>query len=224
MESYQPKVESAKLKVEKLEAKIQRLQSKIKSNTVDHYDREVAKDDLERALWQHEEAVASYTKWVKKEEQRVAKEMSRPYVKAIEQFLLAWQIEAINYYAIEAKKYRERSMELDSLKWSQRRRQLAEEFTNMVIKYGEIYNETDRFATIEKDMAREVELRRDDLYTRCEKVVGKITEASSLYIGNNGSINGYVFGENGKAEVETIYAGGYNIQCLHYRVLVKKVG
>lgn len=67
----------------------------------------------------------------------------------------------------------------------------------------------------------EVASKRVDLYHRCSAVVGIITDATGLESGKNGSINGVVVGEDGKAEVETILAGGYNIQCLHYRVLVK---
>lgn len=67
----------------------------------------------------------------------------------------------------------------------------------------------------------EVDSKRVDLYHRCSAVVGVITDATGLKSGKNGSINGIVIGEDGKAEVETILAGGYNIQCLHYRVLVK---
>lgn len=72
-------------------------------------------------------------------------------------------------------------------------------------------------------MANEVISKRIDLYKRCSEIVGIITDASGLRTGNNGSINGFVLGEKGKAYVETIYAGGYNIQVLHYRVLVKAV-
>ena len=39
----------------------------------------------------------------------------------------------------------------------------------------------------------------------------------------NGEINGIAEGEKGRAKVETIGAGGYNIQCYHFRVLVNKI-
>lgn len=51
-------------------------------------------------------------------------------------------------------------------------------------------------------------------------MVGKITDAKGLTIGMNGELNGLVIGDKDSATVTTILAGGYNIQCLHYRVLV----
>lgn len=63
-----------------------------------------------------------------------------------------------------------------------------------------------------------------DLIRRVTKVTGTIIDASALRIGEqNGELNGLVIGQEGKAFVETIGAGGYNIQRFHYRVLVKKV-
>ena len=63
-----------------------------------------------------------------------------------------------------------------------------------------------------------------DLIKRVTKVTGTITDASNLRIGEqNGELNGLVVGQEGKAFVETIGAGGYNIQRFHYRVLVKKI-
>ncbi len=50
--------------------------------------------------------------------------------------------------------------------------------------------------------------------------VGDIKKAN-LKIGVDGNLNGLVVGTAHSAEIRTIYAGGYNIQCLHYRVLVK---
>lgn len=76
---------------------------------------------------------------------------------------------------------------------------------------------------IEKALDREVEAKRKNLIARVEDKVGEIKDAGGLYIGVNGELNGVVIGEKGKARVETIYAGGYNVQVLHYRVLVKVI-
>ena len=58
------------------------------------------------------------------------------------------------------------------------------------------------------------------IVTRTFKKVGKIVDISFATTGNDGSFNGIVIGENGSANIQTILAGGYNIQRLHYRVLV----
>lgn len=63
-----------------------------------------------------------------------------------------------------------------------------------------------------------------NLYYRVKDITGEITSWSNLYVtsGNAGAvINGFVEGKEGRAEVESIIAGGYNIQRLHIRVLVK---
>lgn len=60
-----------------------------------------------------------------------------------------------------------------------------------------------------------------DIARRVQKRCGNITDASNLTIGDNGTINGKIIGAKGSANVETIRAGGYNIQCLHFRVLIK---
>ena len=58
-----------------------------------------------------------------------------------------------------------------------------------------------------------------NLIYRTEKKVGQITNWH-LYFATD-SLNGWVEGTKGNANIETITAGGWNIQCLHTRVLVK---
>lgn len=69
------------------------------------------------------------------------------------------------------------------------------------------------------------EKRKSDLLEtlvyRVKEKTGEITDAGGLQLGMNGEINGTVVGEQGRATVTTIGAGGYNIQCFHFRVLVK---
>lgn len=62
-----------------------------------------------------------------------------------------------------------------------------------------------------------------DLFNRIKKITGeKIYSWTELHY-DNGALNGIVEGENGKAKVESIFAGGYNIQRLHVRVLVHEI-
>lgn len=59
------------------------------------------------------------------------------------------------------------------------------------------------------------------LVERVENRVGKVTDWSDIHFGMNGMLNGRVTGNLGSVYVETIGAGGYNIQRFHYRVLLK---
>jgi hypothetical protein len=62
-----------------------------------------------------------------------------------------------------------------------------------------------------------------DLYNRINAITGDVKEWSGIH--NAGaSLNGIVKGKLGTARVETILAGGWNIQRLHCRTLVHKVG
>ena len=61
-----------------------------------------------------------------------------------------------------------------------------------------------------------------NLVSRVEDKVGKITDWSGIHFGSNGMLNGRVTGTCGSTYVETIGAGGYNIQKFHYRVILKK--
>ena len=66
-----------------------------------------------------------------------------------------------------------------------------------------------------------------DLYNRVKNITGEVTDWSNIYAtsGTQGIsvLNGFVKGEEGTAKVESILAGGYNIQKLHIRVLVKSL-
>jgi len=65
-----------------------------------------------------------------------------------------------------------------------------------------------------------------DLYYRVRKFTGEIIDWSGIRATSGACgmtvLNGYVIGKEGRAEIESILAGGYNIQRLHIRVLVKE--
>lgn len=76
---------------------------------------------------------------------------------------------------------------------------------------------------VERELINERKYKRDMFYARVMNLAGNIIDASDLRIGKNGEINGIVVGDKNKVKVETISAGGYNIQCYHFRVLVKLI-
>ena len=78
-------------------------------------------------------------------------------------------------------------------------------------------------AKMTKDLTDDANAKYDDIIERTNKIVGKITDASHLSVGEKGELNGIIYGTRGKARVETIGAGGYNIQCFHFRTLIHEV-
>ena len=83
----------------------------------------------------------------------------------------------------------------------------------------EIKEQTDE--EIVKEATKDAKTYILDLVSRVENKVGQITNWE-LYINGN-HLNGTVTGTKAKAKVETIIAGGYNIQCLHNIVLVNRI-
>lgn len=75
-------------------------------------------------------------------------------------------------------------------------------------------------ARLEHDLVQEANRKYDFIIERTNNIVGTITDASNLEIGDKDDLNGYIIGTKGKAKVQTIGAGGYNIQCFHFRTLI----
>ena len=80
----------------------------------------------------------------------------------------------------------------------------------------------DAMKRLQKDLDQEADRKYDFIIERTNAIVGKITDASALKVGAKGDLNGYINGERGTAKVQTIGAGGYNIQCFHFRTLINK--
>lgn len=73
---------------------------------------------------------------------------------------------------------------------------------------------------LNKDLDQEATRKYDFIIERTNKIVGQITDASNLKVGAKDDLNGYIIGTKGTAKVKTIGAGGYNIQCFHFRTLI----
>lgn len=74
-----------------------------------------------------------------------------------------------------------------------------------------------------KELNAEADRKYDFIIERTNAITGTITDASHLSVGDAGDLNGYIIGERGTAKVQTIGAGGYNIQCFHFRTLINRM-
>lgn len=159
-------------------------------------------------------------------------------VKEIIEFLETWKARTREFYKnsipefLKARaEYREQEKKLDwtVLKERQRilkeRKQLKEAFIERwgymmdYIPHGDVFD----WEKFEKDIKNDADRKYDNIIERTNKIVGKITDASNLEVGYKGDLDGYVIGDRGIARVYTVGAGGYNVQCFHFRVLVQRL-
>lgn len=104
----------------------------------------------------------------------------------------------------------------------QKRKDLPYKEFRQLYRYTEeeALNHTDEeFRKMEE---READMWLLDLYNRVKAITGEVTDCSNIYWGGK-CLDGYIVGKNGRARVDTIEAGGYNIQRWHLRVLVHKM-
>lgn len=106
--------------------------------------------------------------------------------------------------------------ELDTESVNEKKNSFAGPIVSAMCRYN---NSEQRTQYLEKTIDREMRERMIDLVQRIGEHVGKITDAQGLHI-QNGEIAGTIIGERGRASIQTVGAGGYNIQRYHFRTLV----
>ena len=98
---------------------------------------------------------------------------------------------------------------------------LASDFRN-AYSFNSLLDKDDKcYGGLYKRVQKETKRKRLNLIAKVTKKVGTITNLQYITLDNNGNINGLITGEKGTCTLETIGAGGYNIQRYHYRVLIK---
>jgi hypothetical protein len=103
-------------------------------------------------------------------------------------------------------------LEQDFWKRAQIGWRLADKIKAMGSEYGR--------AQVAAAIAKEAERRIREFIAKITELTGPV-QRFSLHI-HAGEINGMVQGEKAIVRVNTISAGGYNIQRFHYRTLIKK--
>lgn len=98
--------------------------------------------------------------------------------------------------------------------------QFLDNWERSVMEYYQEKGELDE-AKI-RDIKWDKWFKKASIIHKVEKHVGKIVDTGNLHIGSDGNINGRIIGDKDSCYVQTIIAGGWNIQCLHYRVMINK--
>lgn len=172
-------------------------------DTLHEDNKRLTKDiaEKEEKLKEYKEQLAE----IRRVEDAMAKEIPEAFTQAREELVeqwTAWDME-------ERDKMRAYKQEVDYHTFYQK----------YTYSHWESLNKSDE--ELRKQNEKEADVWLIDLYNRVKEVTGTITNTGHIYFRGK-ALNGYVEGENGRAYVETITAGGWNIQKLHYRVLVHK--
>lgn len=172
--------------------------------------------------WKEEEIKSSYTKlreleiihnnWVNKFEEAQSK--SNVFVKELPKVMKdcqAYLVEQWDEWDLEHQKTLTEIYKNCS-GYYEFRKSYSEEAFQMIGKTKEQIHESNM---------RNAEYALLDLYCRIKEKTGRVTSWKYLKV-HLGHLNGRVIGVDGEVKVESILAGGHNIQRLHIRTLVHK--
>lgn len=202
--------------------------------------------DLNRTIKDIEAAQKSLDEYKSQLEVEYEKVLSRS-VPVITEFLEGWKINSIKWFTNQKKIY----LEVALPEYYARNREHCEMWNNGTLrrmspedrkKHNDEYHEYEREfkrqwmhvtqfihgdrsweENLEYDIEAEKNRKYDFIIERTTQIVGQITDASNLSIGEKGDLNGFIVGTKGTAKVQTVGAGGYNIQCFHFRTLIHKM-
>jgi len=231
------KIETIKERIEKKEAQIERKQKTIEKKTkqiekkmaqiekMDSESREAyyikcdihwLEDDIKRGTGEIKECEATLEKY----RAQLAGEMEKEatFIKEVPQAMKDLEAELIARWDEDDKKHR-------AFLWKMDKELGYAEFIKRYHHSGyEFLWKTDE--DIHKANERDARFFILDLLNRVKDITGEVTDWSNIYLEQGNTfpvLNGFVTGKEGKAQVESILAGGYNIQRLHIRTLVKAI-
>lgn len=104
------------------------------------------------------------------------------------------------------------------------KKELLPRLDRAVLKYHNDSTNTFDWDKCNEELDKDINMLYWDLVNRITAVAGEIIDANNLSIGAKGNLNGIVKGSLRNVSVETIPAGGYNVQRFHFRTLVKPLG
>ena len=148
-------------------------------------------------------------------------------LKPIDQLLDNWKANLTEQVPALYKQYKKKQKaiwndpELDGYNKLKAQADFKSSYGKMVVEHGydSVYDPVEFAAFFDK----EASCKKADIINRCNDKAGGIDEVEWTYIGPDGRINGIISEPKGRFSIKSILAGGYNIQCLHVRVLVHKL-
>lgn len=231
------KIETLRDRIEKAKAKIEKKQNTIIKKTATIEKKKIA---LENEIDVYERrGIESDIEWLEDDIKRLGKEIA-----ATKETLAKYEAQLTGEIAKEEILLKEIPEIFNSLRddlvaeWDRwdidRREELKKQYREL--GYKKFFERNTRAgyefmykteAQIHAANVQDAKLLILDLYYRVKGITGEVTDWTGIEteIGTHGFtvLNGIVIGKEGRAKVESIYAGGYNIQRLHVRVLVHSI-
>lgn len=241
-------IEKKQKLIEKKVALIEKTEDEHERRWLD-YDVRSLNEDIARGTKEIAEIRVSLDKYIAQKNAELEKAASRN-VTAIIEFLEGWKTRVTEYYHerfakfLEERKVRyaenkeycdfvntgwykieDREAARAARKAASEKEDKARRAFNKKWNFIAPYVNFDTFndERLAKELEQEANEKYDDIINRTNAICGKIVDAQGLWVGNKGDLDGIVIGERGTAKVQTIGAGGYNIQCFHFRTLVHEV-